>query len=181
MIVLTTGLIRRRPVFVYAFRQPATVAVGLGVIAMVTRDLALVASPIPKAFDAQEVSIGPGDVLIRGRVRRQPCWDRSIVWPPDSAESLVELVESGRYALVIERIAEPPNIVRIYRRAISQGLVRAETILNMESAVSILPALVGVVEVQGFRGGKPFWKYPRPCLAGSYINNALARLGIRVV
>ncbi|WP_252900471.1 hypothetical protein [Vulcanisaeta sp. JCM 14467] len=120
-------------------------------------------------------------MLIDGRVKRQFCWDRSFVWPPDNAQNIVNLVESGRYALVVERIAKPPNVVRAYKSAISQGLIRLETILNIESAVSARPTLIGVIELRAVGSGKPFWRYPRQCLAGQYINDALSRLGIRVV
>ena len=181
MITLTIGLIRKRPVFVYGFRPPAQVSVGVGSIALATKDLVLIASLTPLHFNSQEVSISPSNVLIDGRVRRQFCWDRAFIWPPNNAEGVINLVESGRYALILERIAEPPNIVRAYRNAISQGLIRLETILNIESAVSARPTLIGVVELRAVGKGKPFWRYPRPCLAGQYINEALSKLGVRVI
>ena len=181
MITLTVGRLRKRPIYVYGFRPPAPVSVSVGSIAMVTRDQVLVASLTPLHFDSQEVLISPGSVLIEGKVKRQFCWDRAFVWPPNNAESIVNLVESGRYALILERITEPPNIVKAYRNAINQGLIRLETILNIESAVSARPTLVGVIELKAIGKGKPFWKFARPCLAGQYINDALSRLGVRVV
>ncbi|WP_243676482.1 hypothetical protein [Vulcanisaeta distributa] len=90
-------------------------------------------------------------------------------------------MDSG-YALVIERLSEAPNIVRMYRRLVSQGLIRADTVLNIQASVSTTPTLVGgIIEVREIGRGKPFWRMPRPCLAGQYINNALIRLGVRVV
>ena len=181
MITLTTGLLRKRSIYVYGFRPPAPVSVSVGSIALVTRDMVLIASLTPLHFDSQEVLISPGSVLIEGKVKRQFCWDRAFVWPPNNAESIVNLVESGRYALILERITEPPNVVKAYRSAISQGLIRLETILNIETAVSSRPTLVGVVELRAVGKGKPFWRYPRPCLAGQYINEVLSKLGVRVI
>ena len=181
MITLTTGLIRKRPIYVYGFKQPARVSVGAGSIALITRDLILVTSLTPLHFDSQEASISPGDVYIDGKVRRQFCWDRAFIWPPGNAENIINLVESGHYALIIERIAEPPNVVKTYRNAIKQGLIRLETILNIESAVSARPTLVGVIELRAIGRGKPFWKFARPCIAGQYVNDALSRLGVRVI
>ena len=96
MITLTIGLIRKRPIYVYGFKPPAQVTVSIGTVAMVTRDMVLIASLTPLHFDSQEVSISPGSVLIEGKVKRQFCWDRAFVWPPNNAESIVNLVETGR-------------------------------------------------------------------------------------
>ena len=181
MITLVMGLVRKRPIYVYGFRVPTPVSIGVGSVVLATRDLVLIALMSSFHFDAQEFSISPSNVLIDGRVRRQFCWDRSFVWPPGNAEGLISLVESGRYALVIERVAEAPNLVRAYKNAVKQGLIRLEAMLNIESAISIKPTLIGVIELMAVGKGKPFWRYPRPCLAGQYINEALTRLGVRVV
>ncbi|WP_054853832.1 hypothetical protein [Vulcanisaeta distributa] len=180
MLVFRVGRVRKRDLFVYGFRPPASVVVGLGSVALVTRDLLLIASTTPRAFDTQEMPINPGDVLIKGKVRRQFCWDNNLIWPPENAESLITLVDSG-YALIIERLGEAPNIVRMYRRLVSQGLIRADTVLNIQASVSTTPTLIGIIEVKEIGRGKPFWKLPRPCLAGQYVNNALSKLGVRVV
>lgn len=181
MLTLTVGRLRKRLVYIYGFKPPAPVSVSTGSVAMITRDLVLITSTSPLHFDSQEVTFNEDRILIDGRVRRQFCWDRAFIWPPNNAHDIVNLVESSRYALVIERITKPPNVVKAYRNAISQGLIRLETILNIESAVSARPTLVGVIEIKALSKGKPFWHYPRPCLAGHYINDALSRLGVRVV
>ncbi len=94
--------------FIYGFRVPTPVSVGLGSIAMVTRDSVLIASAVPRNFDAKELPISLGNVLVSGRVRREFCWDGNFIWPPENANSLIALVESG-YALIIERTAKPPQ------------------------------------------------------------------------
>ncbi|ADY01224.1 hypothetical protein VMUT_1017 [Vulcanisaeta moutnovskia 768-28] len=180
MLTLSEGLIRRREVYVYGFRSPTSVTVGLGSIALVTKGLILIVSAIPRSFNAQEEPISLNDTLIRGRVRRHFCWDGNFIWPPENVNALTTLVDSG-YALVIERLDKPPNIIRIYRRLVNQGLIRAETILNIQAAISTTPTLVGIIEVRELGRGKPFWRFPRPCLAGQYVNNALSKLGVRVV
>ena len=181
MLTLTIGLIRKKPVYIYGFKPPAQVSVGVGSIALVTKDLVLIASLVPLHFGSQEVPISLSNVLIDGKVRRQFCWDRAFVWPPNNAEGIVNLVEFGRYALILERIAEPPNIVKAYKNAIKQGLIRLETILNIEAAISVSPTLIGVIELRTVGRGKPFWRYPRPCLTGQYINEALTKIGVRVI
>ncbi|WP_460173004.1 hypothetical protein [Vulcanisaeta sp. JCM 14467] len=180
MLVLSEGLIRRRPVYVYAFDSSSPVPVPLGVVAMVRRGSVFIASPRPLSVNVPEVGVGLEDVLLVGRVRRELCWDRSFLWPPDAVENLIPLVNSG-YAVIIERIAKAPNVVRMYGRAVSEGLMRADVVLSIESQVAVAPTLVGIVQVQGFGRGKPFWHYPRPCLAGRYLNRALAVLGAQVV
>ncbi|WP_054853531.1 hypothetical protein [Vulcanisaeta distributa] len=182
MIVLRVGLVRKRDLFVYGFASPSKpVAVGPGSVALVLRGgLVIVASAMPREFGVRELQINPGDVLVKGKVRRQFCWDNNFIWPPENAESLIALVDSG-YALIIERLSEAPNIVRMYRRLVSQGLIRADTVLNIQASVSTTPTLIGIIEVREMGRGKQFWKLPRPCLAGQYVNNALIRLGVRVV
>lgn len=181
MLVFRDGVIRRRNLFVYGFDRPSRpVPVGLGSVALVVRGLVVVASVVPRVFEVRESPIGLGDVLVRGRVRRGFCWDGNFIWPPESAESLISLVDSG-YALVIERVAEAPNVVRAYRRLVDRGYLRADTILNIQAMTSTTPVLVGIIEVEALGVGKPFWRFPRPCLAGQYINNALTKLGVRVV
>ena len=181
MLTLTTGLIRKRPVYIYGFRPPAQVTIDIGSTTLITKDLVLIASPTPLHSNSPETPISLSNVLIDGKVKRQFCWDRSFVWPPDNAHNIINLVESGRYALTIERIAEPPNVVKAYKNAIKQGLIRLETILNIESAISTKPTLIGIIELRTTGKGKPFWRYPRPCLAGQYINEALTKIGVRVI
>ncbi|WP_446752932.1 hypothetical protein [Vulcanisaeta sp. JCM 16161] len=181
MLILRDGLVRRRDLFVYGFSSPSRpVNVGLGSVAFITKNSVLVASAMPREFGIRESQINPGDVLIKGKVRRQFCWDGNFIWPPEAAESLVALVDSG-YALVIERLGRAPNIIKTYRKLVNRGLFRAETILNIQAMTSTTPVLVGIIEVEEIGRGRPFWRMPRPCLAGQYINNALSKLGVRVV
>ncbi|WP_252900472.1 hypothetical protein [Vulcanisaeta sp. JCM 14467] len=57
MLTLTIGLLRKRPIYVYGFRPPAQVVIGVGSIALITRDLILAASTSPMHFDSQETQI----------------------------------------------------------------------------------------------------------------------------
>jgi len=186
-IQLMIGLIRKRPVDVCKLNtksRSTVVQLGLGTVALITRDVALIASEqpimgLPK--DALEVITGQADVLIKARVHREYCWDNWILRPDYVDERVSHLVDSG-LGLVVMRIEKPPNLVKIYKRPMRDGLIRATDILNMQYELSVSPTLVSIIEIREFGKGKPFWSYTnRGCIAGNYINNALSTLGFRVV
>jgi hypothetical protein len=180
------GLIRKRPVGVCKLNtksRSTVVQLGLGTVALITRDVALIASEYPMSLpkDALEAITGQGDVLIKAKVHREYCWDNWILRPDYVDERVSHLVDSG-LGLVVMRIEKPPNLAKIYRRPMRDGLIRATDILNMQYELSVSPTLVSIIEIRAFGKGKPFWSYASGgCIAGNYINNALTPLGFRVV
>ncbi len=91
------------------------------------------------------------------------------------------MVDSG-LGLVVMRIERPPNLLKMYKRPMRDGFIRATDILNMQYEISISPTLVSIIEIREFGKGRPFWSYANGgCIAGNYINNALSTLGFRVV
>jgi hypothetical protein len=164
--------------------RSTVVQLGLGTVALITRDAAYIASEqpimgLPK--DALEAITGQGDVLIKARVHREYCWDNWILRPDYVDERINHLVNSG-FGLVVMRIERPPNLLKMYKRPMRDGLIRATDILNMQYELSVSPTLVSIIEIKAFGKGKPFWSYAnRGCIAGNYINNALTPLGFRVV
>ena len=183
---LTVGLLRKKPIYVCRLNQrerSTTVTLSLGAVALITRDAALIASEYPMALpkNALEAITSQADVLIKAKVHREYCWDNWILRSNDVEERINHLVNSG-FGLVVMRIERPPNLLKIYKRPMRDGLIRATDILNMQYELSISPTLVSIIEIEELGKGKPFWSYAnRGCIAGNYINNALTPLGFRVV
>ena len=182
-----SGLLRKKPIYVCKLNtksRSTVVQLGLGTVALITRDVALIASEqpimgLPK--DALEAMPNQGEVLIKAKVHREYCWDNWILPSDDVDERLSHLVSSG-LGLVIMRIMKPPNLVKTYKRAVMDSKIRLSEILDRQYEVSISPTLVSIIEIRAFGKGKPFWAYAnRGCIAGNYINNALSTLGFRVV
>jgi hypothetical protein len=184
---IMTGLLRKKPIYVCKLNtksRSTVVQLGLGTVALITRDVALIASEqpimgLPK--DALEAMPNQGEVLIKAKVHREYCWDNWILRSNDVDERVSHLVDSG-LGLVVMRIEKPPNLAKIYKRPMRDGLIRATDILNMQYEVSISPTLISIIEIGELGKGKPFWAYANGgCIAGNYINNALTPLGFRVV
>jgi hypothetical protein len=182
-----TGLLRKKPIYVCKLNtksRSTVVQLGLGTVALITRDAAYIASEqpimgLPK--DALEAMPNQGEVLIKAKVHREYCWDNWILRPDYVDERVSHLVGSG-LGLVVMRIEKPPNLAKIYKRPMRDGFIRATDILNMQYEVSISPTLISIIEIRELGKGKPFWDYASGgCIAGNYINNALTPLGFRVV
>jgi hypothetical protein len=91
------------------------------------------------------------------------------------------LVNSG-FSLVVMRLEKAPNLLKLYKKPMMNGLIRAKDILDMQVPISTLPVQVSILEIKELGKGKPFWAYAsRGCIAGRYINKALTPLGFRVV
>jgi hypothetical protein len=183
---IRTGLVRRKAIYVCRLNQKersATVTLSLGAVALITRDIALIASEYPMALpkNALEAITSQVDVLIKAKVHREYCWDNWILRPDYVEERINHLVSSG-FGLVVSRLAKAPNLLKMYRRAVMDSKIRLSEILDRQYEVSISPTLVSIIEIRAFGKGKPFWSYASGgCIAGNYINNALTPLGFRVV
>jgi hypothetical protein len=185
---LRTGLIRKKTIFVcgldLARRGSEIITLGLGTVALITRDGALVASENPP-FGLPRKALTPinqGDILIKAKVHREYCWDRLFLWPPQEAVEMVEHLVNSGFGLVVMRLDRAPNLLKLYKRPIMSGLIRAKDLLDMQVPISTLPVQVSIIEIKEFGKGKPFWAYAgRGCVAGRYINDALSALGFRVV
>jgi hypothetical protein len=185
---LRTGLIRKKTIFIcgldLARRGSEIITLGLGTVALITRDGALVASENPpfglprKALTV----VNQSDILIKAKVHREYCWDRLFLWPPNEAVEMVEHLVNGGFGLVVMRLGKAPNLLKLYKRPIRDGMIRATEILNMQVPISTLPVQVSIIEIEELGKGKPFWSYAGSgCIAGRYINDALSALGFRVV
>ncbi len=183
---IRTGLVRRRTIYVCRLNQKersTTVTLSLGAVALITRDVALIASEYPMALpkNALEAITSQVDALIKAKVHREYCWDNWILRPDYVEERINHLVNSG-FGLVVSRLAKAPNLLKMYRRAVMDSKIRLSEILDRQYEVSISPTLVSIIEIRAFGKGKPFWSYASGgCIAGNYINNALTPLGFRVV
>ncbi len=180
-------MVRRRSICVYgvdlARRGSEIITLGLGTVALITRDGALIASEYPLTLK-REITITPnqGDVLIKAKVHREYCWDRLFLWPPQEAVEMVDHLVNSGFGLVVMRLDRAPNLLKLYRRPIRDGMIRVKDILDMQVPISTLPVQVGILEIKELGKGKPFWAYAgRGCIAGRYINDALSALGFRVV
>jgi len=184
---LRTGLIRKRPIFIcgldLARRGSEIITLGLGTVALITRDGALIASEnLPLGLPRKAlVTPNQSDILIKAKVHREYCWDNWILRPDYVEERINHLVSSG-FGLVVMRLNRAPNLLKMYRRAIMDSKIRLSEILDRQYEISTSPTLVSIIEIKAFGKGKPFWSYAnRGCIAGNYINNALSTLGFRVV
>jgi hypothetical protein len=185
---IKTGLVRRRSICVYgvdlARRGSEIITLGLGTVALITRDGALIASEAPLLNLPRRAltPISQSDVLVKAKVHREYCWDRLFLWPPDEAVEMIEHLVNGGFGLVIMRLDKAPNLLKLYKRPMMSGLIRAKDLLDMQVPISTLPVQVSIVEIKELGRGKPFWAYAgRGCIAGRYINDALSALGFRVV
>jgi len=178
-------LIRKRAICIYgvdlARRGSEIITLGLGTVALITRDGALIASEYPLTLK-REITITPNqsDILIKAKVHREYCWDRLFLWPPDEAVEMIEHLVNGGFGLVIMRLDRAPNLLKLYKRPMMSGLIRAKDLLDMQVPISTLPVQVGILEIRELGKGKPFWSYGG-CIAGRYINDALSALGFSVV
>ncbi|MDT7971113.1 MAG: hypothetical protein RQ842_11115, partial [Vulcanisaeta sp.] len=126
---IMSGLLRKKPIYVCKLNtksRSTVVQLGLGTVALITRDVALIASEqpimgLPK--DALEAMPNQGEVLIKAKVHREYCWDNWILPSDDVDERLSHLVSSG-LGLVIMRIMKPPNLVKTYKRAVMDSKIR---------------------------------------------------------
>jgi len=183
---LRTGLIRKRPIFIcgldLARRGSEIITLGLGTVALITRDGALVASENPpfglprKALTV----VNQSDILIKAKVHREYCWDSLFLWPPDEAVEMVDHLVNSGFGLVVMRLDKAPNLLKLYRKPMMDNMIRAKDILDMQVPISTLPVQVSILEIKELGRGKPFWSYGG-CIAGRYINDALSALGFRVV
>jgi len=182
---IQTGLIRKRAICIYgvdlARRGSEIITLGLGTVALITRDGALIASEHPITLK-REITITPnqGDVLVKARVHREYCWDRLFLWPPNEAVEMVDHLVNSGFGLVVTRLGKAPNLLKLYRKPMMNNMIRAKDILDMQVPISTLPVQVGILEIKELGKGKPFWSYGG-CIAGRYINDALMPLGFRVV
>ena len=180
-----TGLIRKRAICIYgvdlARRGSEIITLGLGTVALITRDGALIASEYPLTLK-KEITITPnqGDVLIKARVHREYCWNRLFLWPPNEAVEMVDHLVNSGFGLVVMRLGKAHNLVKLYRKPMMNNMIRVKDILDMQVPISTLPVQVGILEIKELGKGKPFWSYGG-CIAGRYINDALSALGFRVV
>ena len=183
---IQTGLIRKRPIFVcgldLARRGSEIITLGLGTVALITRDGALIASETPllnlprKALTV----VNQSDILIKAKVHREYCWDNLFLWPPDEAVEMVDHLVNSGFGLVVMRLDKAPNLLKLYRKPLMDNMIRAKDILDMQVPISTLPVQVSILEIKELGRGKPFWSYGG-CIAGRYINDALSALGFRVV
>jgi hypothetical protein len=182
---IKTGLVRKRAVCVYgvdlARRGSEIITLGLGTVALITRDGALIASEYPLTLK-REITITPSqnDVLIKAKVHREYCWDRLFLWPPQEAVEMVEHLVNSGFGLVVMRLDKAPNLLKLYKKPMMDNMIRVKDILDMQVPISTLPVQVGILEIKELGRGKPFWSYGG-CIAGRYINDALSALGFRVV
>jgi hypothetical protein len=121
-----------------------------------------------------------GDILIKAKVHREYCWDNWILWPPQETVEMVDHLVNSGFSLVVMRLEKAPNLLKIYKKPMMSGLIRAKDILDMQVPISTLPVQVGILEIKELGKGKPFWSYGG-CIAGRYINDALSALGFRVI
>jgi hypothetical protein len=183
---LRTGLVRKKTIFVcgldLARRGSEIITLGLGTVALITRDGALIASENPpfglprKALTV----VNQIDILIKAKVHREYCWDRLFLWPPDEAVEMVDHLVNSGFGLVVMRLEKAPNLLKIYKKPMMDNMIRVKDILDMQVPISTLPVQVGILEIKELGKGKPFWSYGG-CIAGRYINDALSALGFRVV
>jgi len=183
---LRTGLIRKRPIFIcgldLARRGSEIITLGLGTVALITRDGALIASENPP-FGLPRKALTPinqGDALVKAKVHREYCWDRLFLWPPNEAVEMIDHLVNSGFGLVVMRLGKAPNLLKLYRKPMMDNMIRAKDILDMQVPISTLPVQVGILEIKELGRGKPFWSYGG-CIAGRYINDALMPLGFRVV
>jgi len=181
-------LIRKKPIFIcrldLARRGSEIITLGLGTVALITRDGALIASENPPFGLPRKALITPNqsDILVKAKVHREYCWDRLFLWPPNEAVEMVDHLVNSGFGLVVMRLDKAPNLLKLYKKPMMSGLIRAKDILDMQVPISTLPVQVGILEIKELGKGKPFWAYAsRGCIAGSYINKALTPLGFRVV
>jgi hypothetical protein len=183
---LRTGLIRKRPIFVCGLdltrRGSEIITLGLGTVALITRDGALIASENPPFGLPRKALITPsqGDILVKAKVHREYCWDRLFLWPPNEAVEMVDHLVNSGFGLVVMRLGKAPNLLKLYRKPLMDNMIRVKDILDMQVPISTLPVQVGILEIKELGRGKPFWSYGG-CIAGRYINDALMPLGFRVV
>jgi hypothetical protein len=185
---LRTGLIRKRPIFIcgldLARRGSEIITLGLGTVALITRDGALIASENPPFGLPRKALIAPsqGDILVKAKVHREYCWDRLFLWPPNEAVEMVDHLVNSGFGLVVMRLEKAPNLLKLYKKPMMDNMIRAKDILDMQVPISTLPVQVSILEIKELGRGKPFWSYAsRGCVAGRYINDALSALGFRVV
>jgi len=183
---LRIGLIRKRPIFVcgldLARRGSEIITLGLGTVALITRDGALIASEnLPLGLPRKAlVTPNQSDILVKAKVHREYCWDRLFLWPPNEAVEMVEHLVNSGFGLVVMRLGKAPNLLKLYRKPMMDNMIRAKDILDMQVPISTLPVQVSILEIKELGKGKPFWAYGG-CIAGRYINDALSALGFRVV
>jgi hypothetical protein len=179
-------LIRKRAICVYgvdlARRGSEIIMLGLGTVALITRDGALIASEAPLLNLPRKALavVNQSDVLVKARVHREYCWDRLFLWPPQEAVEMVDHLVNSGFGLVVMRLDKAPNLLKLYRKPMMDNMIRAKDILDMQVPISTLPVQVGILEIKELGKGKPFWSYGG-CIAGRYINDALMPLGFRVV
>jgi hypothetical protein len=183
---LRIGLIRKRPIFVCGLDLgkigSERALLGLGEVALIMRDRALVASENPP-FGLPRKALTPinqGDALVKAKVHREYCWDRLFLWPPQEAVEMVDHLVNSGFGLVVMRLGKAPNLLKLYRKPMMDNMIRAKDILDMQVPISTLPVQVSILEIRELGKGKPFWSYGG-CIAGRYINDALSALGFRVV
>jgi hypothetical protein len=183
---IQTGLIRKKPIFVcgldLARRGSEIITLGLGTVALITRDGALIASENPPLGLPRKALITPNqsDILIKAKVHREYCWDRLFLWPLNEAVEMVDHLVNSGFGLVVMRLGKAPNLLKIYKKPMMDNMIRVKDILDMQVPISTLPVQVGILEIKELGKGKPFWSYGG-CIAGRYINDALSALGFRVV
>jgi len=181
-----TGLIRKKTIFVcgldLARRGSEIITLGLGTVALITRDGALIASEnLPLGLPRKAlVTPNQSDILVKAKVHREYCWDHLFLWPPNEAVEMVDHLVNSGFGLVITRLGKAPNLLKLYRKPMMDNMIRAKDILDMQVLISTLPVQVGILEIKELGRGKPFWSYGG-CIAGRYINDALMPLGFRVV
>jgi len=181
-------LIRKKTIFVCGLDLgkigSERALLGLGEVALIMRGKALVASENPPFGLPKKALTIPsqGDVLIKAKVHREYCWDRLFLWPPQEAVEMVQHLVNSGFSLVVMRLDKAPNLLKLYKRPIRDGMIRVKDILDMQVPISTLPVQVSIIEIKELGRGKPFWSYAnKGCIAGRYINDALSALGFRVI
>jgi hypothetical protein len=183
---LRIGLIRKKTIFVcgldLARRGSEIITLGLGTVALITRDGALIASEnLPLGLPRKAlITPSQSDILVKAKVHREYCWDRLFLWPPQEAVEMVDHLVNSGFGLVVMRLGKAPNLLKLYKKPMMDNMIRAKDILDMQVPISTLPVQVGILEIRELGKGKPFWSYGG-CIAGRYINDALSALGFRVV
>jgi len=183
---LRIGLIRKKTIFVcgldLARRGSEIITLGLGTVALITRDGALIASEnLPLGLPRKAlVTPNQSDTLVKAKVHREYCWDRLFLWPPNEAVEMVDHLVNSGFGLVVMRLGKAPNLLKLYRKPMMDNMIRVKDILDMQVPISTLPVQVSILEIKELGKGKPFWAYGG-CIAGRYINDALSALGFRVV
>jgi hypothetical protein len=185
---IKTGLVRRKTIFICGLDLgkigSEKALLGLGEVALIMRGRALVASENPPISLPRKAltQISQSDALVKAKVHREYCWDRLFLWPPQEAVEMVDHLVNSGFGLVVMRLDRAPNLLKLYKRPIRDGMIRVKDILDMQVPISTLPVQVGILEIKELGKGKPFWSYAgRGCIAGRYINDALSALGFRVV